>query len=611
VVTADLPSDHSAGESTIDFAPGDAFFTQATVMYAAATAADVFAVRTVSSTGQSKPQVVPGWNGFIGFEPLSLTSLQEHVPLSPDRPRVTQEEPAPFRGIGLPGGLGTLHYFHRKLLGTSGLLVVSPQGALSVLFEIPGIYASTLGGHVALDTTGKIGAAVRGAAEVRLFRTDGSTFAAGSPWTDVSAKVLPLVQVRPASLTIGAGWLYCIGQDSSSKDHLLRAPLDGSATLVEVPLPPSGGQVPVLMGDQMASSTDGTRLALAAGAGASQQDLYAVAVASGSATNVTSAPGQLAERGNDFGDVTGLLALSPQGTLVAYVKLVQGMDEVFVARTDGGQAPVQVTKDSQFQPQAAVFSNLHFPDENTLLFMAGTTVGEQDVYRWDHAQGTATNVTATGSTTSPFAGQGRLWPKAGWVSPGAKWLYLIAQEVASQDVNLFAVSLGSFSSVKVTSKIQIQAQPGLITACPGNGMVYFVAKPDPSLYANEVWAFDQNTAQPAAKLTTMSPGGTTPWVVQSLTLSQGCTHLAWSAGGSAQLRDLWVLSTSSPGAAKKLTATPSFVGSSLALTPGADRVIYGSGGTQTTTTLKSIPTFGGTPVVLDAAPGALHLFSVY
>jgi hypothetical protein len=517
------------------------------------------------------------------------------------------EQPSSFQGIRLPGGLGRLYHVRRKLIGTSGLLHVRSDGSLDLIREVPGIYADTIGSHLALDDDGKLGAAVAGPAGVFLFHTDGTPFPGGNaPWKDISVAGGGIAQVKPRSLTLAGVWLYAVATDSAGKDVLLRAPVDGSGPLAVLELPASGGQPPTSMADGLAVSANRKWLALAAGSSPIQRDLYIVEVSSATAKNLTQAPAILAERGASFGVDGARLSLSPAGSLVAYLSGPQGSEELLVARTDGSSPPRLVSSDARFLPEVVYFSNLHLPDEANLLFTAGVSATQQDLYRWEHASSKLSAL--TGGKSPPFEGKGLLAPRAGWLSPSGQWLYLVLQHFLDDSVDLFGIDTKSFGLLKVTAGAEVQTAPGSFAACPSSGTVFFAARPKAKLYPNEIWSFDQDAPKPAAQRTAVSGPGR--WFVYDLLLSADCSRLVWSGGGSLDRRELWLLPTQG-GPVRKLTPAPTFIGASTAFSPDQQTLIYAGGGTSSSCTLKAVPVAPGPPVTLDTSAGTVHVFAVY
>ncbi len=604
-------SDRGPDRSGSDVRPddggvGDAKPTPATALYTVAASSSSFGLRTVATTSPGKVTQVTGWTGLVDLDALHLAGLQELVPVNADRPQEAKNQPADYQGIRLPGGLGHLYYFHRKLQGTSGLLQIKPDGSLAVLREVPGVYADTLADHVALEPSGKRGAAIVNPAGLFLFRTDGGTFGGGAPWKEVASAGLGLLSLRDASLTIAGDWIYVVGA-SSAGDLLLRAPLDGTADLTAVTLPPSGGATPVSIGDGIAVSSGRDRLAVAAGASVAQRDVYVVQASSGAAANATGSPALLRERGAVLGQLGGSLAISPGGVLVAYVAQLAGGEELFVARGDGSGTTL-VTDDTRFKAEAGTLANLVFADDDDLVFMAGASSSQLDAFRWQHSTQQATNLTSGGKP--PFSGLGAFSPQGGWLSPSGKWLYWIGWEFITETANVMGVSLTSFTVSKITTGAQVGTAAGALAACASSGTVYFSAKPNPKLYANELWSFDQELGKPATKLTSVSGPATGYWYLYDLTLSDDCSRLVWSAGGSYFLRDLWTLKSAS-GGARKVTPAPAYIGPSLRITPDLATVIYASGGSPTSTTLKAVAIAGGTPVTLDGTGGEVQVFAAY
>jgi hypothetical protein len=590
----------------------DSSLSAATVLYTPASQSSSFGLRTVSTTGGGKPAAVSGWSGQIDFEALNITGLQEVLPVDRSVPQPRLELDTEFQGVALPGGLGTLYSFHRKLTGTSGLLQITPGGKLTTLVEVPGIYQDTLANRVALTPDGKFGAALQDSESVLLFRTDGGTFgSSGKASIDVSPAAGVVTVIKPRSLTFVGTWLYCVGAVTSGADLLLRAPADGSTPLKQVSLPKISDKVPAHISDGLAASADGSTLAVLAGAGPSERDLLAVAAAAGTVTNLTQKPGTIAERGDQIGLTNGAqLALSTKGTLAAYV--VDGQ-ELYVVKTDGSMKPVHVTKELQFNAAVVIQLNLIFVSDSDLLWMAGDDLSNLDLYRWDSATQQAHNLTGYGSTTVPFKGDGAMRPRALWRSPNGKWLYWIEYRSDLYTTDLRAVDLSSWKVHAVTQGAEVQYGAGMAVACPTSSKLYFVAEPHPIKNNREVWVQDLNDgSKPAVKLTTMSTTPTSTWYVFNLRLSPDCSRLAYSAGGSYWLRNVWLQETAKgAGTAQKITTPPLYLHQTFHFTPDRAALVFGAGGAPDTGVLKAVPLPPGSSVTLDSTAGYTHIFAVY
>jgi hypothetical protein len=586
----------------------DAALSKATVLYTVTANTGSFGLRTVSTDGTGSAALVPDWTGYVDLDPLKLAGAPPEPDVVGDAPHVTANHHQDFQGVRLPGGLGTLYYFHQKLLGTSGLLLVQPDGGLKVLLEVTGVYVDTLASPIGLSPDGKVGAVVVGKSQVLLFRTDGTTFSNGQSWADVTGSGGQL-QLKPHSLTLAQGWLYCVGATAGGEDQLVRAPLDGSTTLTQVTLPASDGSTPVSVGDRLTASPDRSFVLVAAGASSTARDLYKVASQSGAATNITGAVAHLEPRADCFGPAgCGLLAIAPAGNLVAYIANVQGNAEVFLTKTDGSKTTVQVTSDTRFQPQVNVFSNLYFADDDNLLFMAGVSLYDLDLYHWDNKTAKAANL--TGSTATPFNGLGSFYTKGAWISPNGNWLYWIEYRYhAGGFTDLRGVDLTARTVVQITQNAAVVATSDGMAACHKDGKLYFSAEASPGQHNREVWVFDQNQGTPATKLTTMSVP-LAQWYVYNLRVTSDCTKVAWTGGGNYILQHLWIMNAG--GSAKAITKVPLYYDRAVAFTPDTQTLVFGSGGSEGSATLKAVPAVpNASPTTLDTTAGYVHIFAVY
>jgi hypothetical protein len=589
--------------------PTDAAPGSATVLYGRSQNAGTLGLWTVESPAGT-PKPVPGWSGLVELEELSLTSMDEDPPVTRTVARVTEEAHQDFRGVAIPGA-GTLHYFHRKLLGSSGLLLVRPDGTLDVLLEVPGVYSDTLSGTIGLTPDGKVGAVVQGKDRVLLFRTDGVTFPGGKSWVDVTG-ALKLKEVRPQSLQLADGWLYCVALTEGGGDQLLRAPISGGATLTGVSLPQSGGKPANSIEPQPVLGVDGKLLVIAAGESASARDIYTVVAAAGTAKNITGKPGPVASPGDRFGQPTGgLWAVSPTGKRVAYVQWEQGVPELYIVAGDGSGEPTQVTSPSRVDATVAQLLNLRFADDDNLLFMAGVTLNQLDLFRWDAAKSLLENVTGYGSSSLPIGGYGLFYPRAAWIDPAADRLYWVEYNANTEVSDLMSYDLAAKKLQHVTQNAELPATTSNLVACSKTGKLYFVAEPNPSQNNREVWRLDLSSGK-ALRLTTMSTTPTAYWYVFDVVASDDCSRLAWTAGGSHNLRHLYVLDEPGPALPVKVTLVPRFIDVSFRLTADRSTVVFASGGSEGATTFKAVAAApGATPVTLDTQPGVYHVFAVF
>ncbi|MCC6746533.1 MAG: hypothetical protein IT371_02680 [Deltaproteobacteria bacterium] len=604
----DALRDAQYGEGIGDIGTVDAALSAGTALYVVTSDSDAFGLRTVSTDGRGTPAPVPGFAGLVDFDGLRLASLHGLLPVRRDLARPDGE--GPFRGIRLPGTLGTLYYFHRKLTGTSGLLVITPGGILRVVHEAAGVYADTLAEHVALSLDGRVGVAAQKGDRVVLFRTDGQPLpGGGSSLVLPSAVAVSSLQAR--SLTVVGGWLYVVGQTDRGAATLLRAPLTGAAPLEEVLVSRARGRASAWIGDQLAVSEDESRLLVPAGANAGAADLFVVEVATGLARRVTPSAGSLAPRGEVFGAEGGQLALSPTGKALAYVKEVQGKPELFVAPTQVGGATAQLSDPGRFKDAVVAFVNLWFPDDATLLFMAGAGPGRMDLYRWELTSGRLANLTGYGSIKAPFDGAGRFAPRGAWTSPGRTHFYWIEQDSLTGARDLRGLRLPGGTPFPVTSQAYVASTGGSFVHCAASGDLYFVAQPRVAIYQEEVFHLRLEQGGSATRLTSLAHPSGASWIVRDLTLTEDCGTLVFSAGGHPELRYLWRLSPPSAGPARAFTAVPRYVADTLRFTADGQTVVHASGGAVDRTTLKAVQLGGGTPTTLDPQGGVVHLFAVY
>ena len=234
-----------------------------------------------------------------------------------------------------------------------------------------------------------------------LFRVDGENHpGTASPvrriaWTGTLAGF----DASEESLTFLDGALLLT--DESQVVRVSTAP--GSLPTI-VPLPASGGVLPIHVEDEFAWSADGSRAALIAGASRCVNDVYVVG-ATGLATNVTRSPGAHLNLGyQDLLD-GGRLALSRDGSRLAFIREVFGSPEVFVQGITPPMPAVQITTNNIFVSTIDQEVTVHFyVSADTLTFSAGSAVDDHDTYRAvvQSSAAQVQNLTQTGTPTMPF-----------------------------------------------------------------------------------------------------------------------------------------------------------------------------------------------------------------
>ena len=597
-----------------DMVGWDLSLSPSTVLYAATTTPNSFSLRQVSGAGASKPAGVPGWTGLLDLESIYPAAMEEYLPLSPDKAHRTEEALSGFTGLRLPGSLGTIYYYHRKLAGTSGLMLVGPKALPRVLLEVTGLYSDTLASRVGISGDGKLGAAVEGKSKVHLFHNDGATFSGGKASVEVTSTASSYSSYNAYSLTFAGGYVYCVAKDAAGADHLLRAPADGSSALTPLTLPVSAGKAPVSVGPQPVVSADGKTMALIAGAMSTVTDLYILDLKTAKATNVTKSPSYIVSRGYSFGSMGGQLAISPKGSTAAYVKWISGTPELFVTSTAAGAKPEHLSGTAIFSDSVTALYNLHLPDEENMLFMAGETYYSLDIYHYNVKSKKLLNLSGTGGLSKPFDGWGDFSPQGAWVSPNGKWFYWVGYNYYSSpysSANIMGVDLTSFKLTWITKGARVATSSDSVAACAKSGAVYWAVEQKPGTYSQEIFTFDQEKGQPAVRVTDMTKGTSAYWFAYHLVLDPSCSRLAWSAGGGYYNRLMFVMDVKNPLKERQLSTTPRYVAPRVRFTPDGLSLIHASGGSPTATTLKAVTIAGSAGAQLDSTAGNVHIFSVY
>lgn len=594
----------------------DLSLSPSTVLYTATPNSASFTMRQVSGAGSGSPKAVAGWSGLLALEDLQLAAMTPYLGVNATAPQLTQEAHTGFTGIRLPGGLGTVHYYHRKLSGTSGLMLVPAKGPPKVLLEVTGLYADTLSNTFGFSLDGKVGAAVEGKTKVHLFRTDGGTLSGGKSVLDISpaASATTYASFSAPSLTFAGTHIYCVGRDKAGNDQLLRAPADGATPLAPLTLPQSAGATPMVVNPQMVVSADNKTLAFTAGSMGTVTDLYVLDLASGKARNLTASPSYISIRGSSFGSLGGQLAISPKGEQVAFVKWVNGTPELYITGTAVGAKPLLLSDLTRFKGSVTAFYNLILPDEQNLLFMSGEVYYYMDLFRYDVKNKKLSNLSGSGGLAQPFDGQGDYSPQGAWVSPNGKWFYWVGYDYyasPSATADIMAVDLTSYKHSKITSGVRVATSSDGLASCPGDGTVFWAVEKTPGTYSQELYAFNQDKGQAAKRVTNMTRGTSAYWFATSLILTQGCGRLAWAAGGGYSMRHIFVMNPKLPLTERQLTKTPRYVAPRLTFSPDGLSLLFGSGGGISASTLKTVTIAGGGATQLDPTAGHLHIFRVY
>ncbi|HKB16119.1 MAG TPA: hypothetical protein VKF62_08635, partial [Planctomycetota bacterium] len=307
---------------------------------------DDLGIYVVYEDGSALPFPASGQTDF-SLLPVDLAGRVDLLRFDASRPRRAVTDDGLAR-ILLPGGTSVFHY---RRGGVYGFLAVGPDAMPRILIELPAtgvpffpdpflrtVAGSTDGTRLAVATRTQAGG------DIWLLSIDGSLFPDGT--TAFNAGGTGVLEVDARSLTFAAGYLlFTVGGD-----EVYRAPSDGTGPATLLPLPPSGGSVPDKVVREIAVSEDGSTLAFVAGEDDEERDIYVLAPPSGTPANLTQDPGEYLGPGYQPVFAHGpTLALSPDGSTIAYLKEVDGEEELFVRPTAGGP-PVHVTPDPIFEP---------------------------------------------------------------------------------------------------------------------------------------------------------------------------------------------------------------------------------------------------------------------
>lgn len=600
------PDFPQASEALTDFPATDALLSSARVLYISTKDVHAFGLREVPADGSKAPKAVAGFSGLIDFGSLLLSGLGEQIAIDSGRPRV--EELVDFSRVVLPGTAGSLYYFHRTLTASSGILQIeSVSGTLRILHEVPGLYSDVLGPHLAIDAAVKRAAVVAPGARVAVMRLDGMSFPSGKA-AHVFDPPADVTQLESGSLTLAGGAVYVVGRRQNGTLVLLRGELT-APTLTAVPL--GGTTEPSYLAPDITLSADGSTLLLRAGPDFSKLDIYRVVPSSGQVLRVTQVETAIAARGERFGGAEARLAISPQGSRVAYA-VRDGSEKLYLQSTDGAGQPVELTAEPTFAAGGiSALYNVVFIDEDRLLLMGGVGSFQLDLYHYDASSGLLTNLTGVGSTTKPFDGMGGFSPRAAWIDRVGGWFYAVLYDTVTTEQNLYALPLKPSTGTlrKLTSGRRLGSQPGDFAHCASSKMLYFAARPDPSKYAHELWQVDLLSGLPAQPLTGVAGGG--PWIFGDLHLASDCSRLVAAGGPYYGQTRLWSLSTAAPTSVWPITTIPQVLTSTVAITPDGSTVVYGSGGSAEAMTVKTVLSSGSVATTLDPTGGKIFVLGAF
>lgn len=506
--------------------------------------------------------------------------------------------------VRLPGKLGRLIRYDNKT--EYGFAVVRPNGNVQVLAK--GKSANLNDSYnVGLSDNGKVAALVLDLTKVLLARLDGTNWpGTSSPIRDVSPT--GITKVDDDSLTLLQKNLYFVCQNTSTKTDrsLWSVSLSGTAKAAKVALPKVGGAAATTIYNVGAMNSTRTHTAWLIGSTTSTEDVMVIKDG-GSPVNVSKLATDLYNPNTTsfFDTLYPRMAFTPGGSHIAFYTASGGTPKygLMLAKTDGTGTPAQLNTTTAFASAVDNYGSLFFPDNDNLLFAAGTTSEKVDLFHYKVSTKALANLTKTGTATkAPWDG-GVIEFDGGWVSPNGKYLYLVAYK-STTDANIIAVDLGTFVKKDITTGTFINSEKDLdndMDTVPGSSKVWFVGKKGGK---EDIYVFDQNSAGTPTNLTKQT---TTAHEYNNLHVSPDGKFASYMVGsGTAEV--LYIIPTAG-GTAKALTKAGPYLEDSYAWTMDSAAIAYGAGSSTSKIDLFLVTITGGTPKKLHASQGHMHVFS--
>ncbi|MFH1131250.1 MAG: hypothetical protein V1754_07935 [Pseudomonadota bacterium] len=556
-----------------------------TVVFAHGSSTSSMALASIKTDGTDY-KLLPGFGSLKLSVPTKLVgTVEEYYTFSRDIP---QEERKYASGpLYLPRGLGYLQWYAYPAVNEVGLLLHRRNGEIKSLYTTSGTTIDQLRHEFAVTLDGVVVAGIRNNVGIVMVRTNGTKFANGQTFVEFDP-ITAGNQLYSASLTFVGDNLFFVTRQSSavdSKHTLWRVPIDGSQEPTAVTLPKVGDEDPLWIGEEIAGAILGSIAVTIAGAYESdKRDVIAIDSA-GVAINLTNLPSNYAGRGYTWGANDGTqLAVSPLGKLVAYVKNTEGVEDLFIAKTDGTIAPVLVTNSSNVSAVLRRIHNLRFLDEDILLLTAGMVPTKFDVFRYIVSKEELYNLTGYGSTTKPYDLSSGITTWGMWLSPNKRFFFLLGGESKSGNppVDITAVDLQTWKTKQVTSGAEVYRSVDGIGTCPNSATMLFGAEPIAEhLTKHEIYSFDMDSASKAIPLSKFSKELFNTLFVREITFSSNCDYAAF-VGGDAGRFDLYAGKISAPGTLNNITdlawSIPEhYVSDDMLISPDNMAVVFLSG----------------------------------
>ncbi len=564
-----------------------------------------------------------GYKALPGFlSNFKLTSLNvanhgqlNYYPTDLDRKRTSRFYRSGIYWLELPNKMGRLARWDSGS-STQGYSLVSPAGKVTALDYGAGS-SNGYSSSIAISSDGKLAAAVKEEKKLVLIKLDGSSWPGGlSPVKDVTPAGFKDDVIYDESLTMTKSNLYFVTNNSASSIRsLYMVPQDANKAAAKVALPKVGKAVAATVGTRSYITPDRMHSAWLVGSSTTEEDVVVIKDGA-AAVNVSKLGDNLYAVNNGlFDGLYPLLALSPGGKQVAYGS-ISGSNagrKFWVTKADGSGLAARIDSSSNFSSSVDNYGGFFFATDDDLLFWAGPSSTEVDLFHYKVSTKALSNLTKSGAATkAPWSG-GKLECDGGWISPNGKYLYLLAGDpsASSKWMDIMVLDLGAFTLKSITNKLYIDSESNAhleLETVPGSKYVWFAAyKTGGSVNIEDVYVFDQESGDPKTLTNLTKHGGGSSVAIQGLGASPDSKYASYITGGSGKER-LYIVPTAG-GTAKALTAGSGYVEDLYQWTSQSNGIVYAKGNSTSKMDLY-FDDLSGTPKIIKAAGQYLRVLSV-
>jgi pentapeptide MXKDX repeat protein len=602
----------------------DATPTAASAMYFTGSSSSALSAYNVKLDGTGKVKVAGLPSVFDLDYGWIYGRRREYAHVNKTRPQLQDHITTSYKGTLLPGTLGSLYYYIvTSSAGTAGrgFFVARPDGTTKVLDFAPG--SGTTGSYhynVGANETGTIIAAVKSyssaSAAIKLLRTDGQNFGSTTSGICDITPTTPAVNYIYYYIYFTAQHVYFKARDasSSSQYYLFRAPLDCSAKATQVTLPTVGGAAVSYIHNYMTQSLDGKTLALAAGSSSTNTDIIVVDDATGTATNISTAPADYDDAGYYlmyYASSGSHIDISPNSKMVAYVKYASPKRDLYLRPVDKSATAVQITTATNFSSSYDTISAVQWANDDELFFWAGTSTTALDMFRYKVSTSTLTQITTTGGTTKPYSGTPTARPYGGWIAPNGKYIYFVQYDASGSggsQSNIRVIDRAAGTVKDITSAMYVSySDTNIVGTLQGDKVFYHAETGSSTGNDANLYVFDQNAATAPVKLTSFSA---TNYIYDIIPNTDG-SLVTFNGGSSSSSTDLYVVEVKATPVVNKVTASSGYVSDMKAFTADNKSVLFGTGSSSSGLNLQLAPITGGTPTVLDSTTGYTSVIMAY